>query len=83
MAMTIIQRQLRNDSAAVLRAVEAGEEVVVTRNGTPVAETRPVRHRTFVGRAELIAGAANAPRIDRARFTADLDAVIDQDLPDG
>ncbi|MGL5927977.1 MAG: type II toxin-antitoxin system Phd/YefM family antitoxin [Dermatophilaceae bacterium] len=83
MTMTITQRQLRNDSAAVLRAVEAGEEVVVTRNGTPVAELRPVRRRTFVGRAELAAARTSAPRIDRARFMADLDAVVDQDLPDG
>jgi prevent-host-death family protein len=38
----ISQRQLRNDSGAVLRAVEAGETFVVTSNGRPVAELRPV-----------------------------------------
>ena len=34
---TISQRELRNDSAAVLREVQRGESFVVTRNGTPVA----------------------------------------------
>ncbi|PYY19542.1 MAG: prevent-host-death protein, partial [Acidobacteria bacterium] len=32
----ITQRELRNQSAAVLREVEAGRTIVVTRNGTPV-----------------------------------------------
>jgi prevent-host-death family protein len=41
----ITQRELRNQSAAVLREVEAGRTIVVTRNGTPVAELRPIRPR--------------------------------------
>jgi prevent-host-death family protein len=78
----INQRELRNQSAAVLREVEAGETIVVTRNGTPVAELRPIRARRFVVRATLSAAASRAPRIDAARFRADLDAVIDQRLDD-
>ncbi|MDO5092908.1 MAG: type II toxin-antitoxin system prevent-host-death family antitoxin [Propionibacteriaceae bacterium] len=38
----ISQRELRNDSAAVLRRVEAGEELTVTRRGVPVARLLPV-----------------------------------------
>ncbi len=38
----ISQRQLRNDSAAVLRAVEGGASFIVTNNGRPVAEIRPL-----------------------------------------
>jgi len=38
----ISQRQLRNDSGAVMRAVEAGEVFIVTSNGRPVAELRPI-----------------------------------------
>ncbi len=38
----ISQRQLRNDSGAVLRAVEAGSTFIVTNNGRPVAEIRPI-----------------------------------------
>ena len=38
----ISQRELRNDNAAVIRAVEAGESFVVTKNGSPVAVVKPV-----------------------------------------
>ncbi len=82
MGRIINQRELRNQSAAVLRAVEAGETIVVTRNGTPVAELRPIRPRRFVLRATLSEGATRAPRIDGRRFRRDLDAVIDQGLDD-
>ena len=82
MSRIINQRELRNQSAAVLREVEAGETIVVTRNGTPVAELRPIRARRFVLRATLSEGAPRAPRIDAGRFRADLDAVIDQYLND-
>lgn len=78
MSRVITQRELRNQSAAVLREVEAGRTVVVTRNGTPVAEMRPLRPRRFVPRAIIADAAARAPRVDAARFRADLDAVIDQ-----
>jgi prevent-host-death family protein len=78
MSRMITQRELRNQSAAVLREIEAGRTVVVTRNGTPVAEMRPLRPRRFVPRAIIADAAARAPRVDAARFRADLDAVIDQ-----
>lgn len=73
----ISQRQLRNESAAVLREVQGGERIVVTRNGTPVAEMGPILARRFVPRAKITAAARTAPRIDFARFRADLDAVAD------
>ena len=78
MSRIITQRELRNDSAAVLREVEAGQTFIVSRNGTPVAELRPLQPRRFVSRATIAEAAARAPRIDAARFRADLDAVIDQ-----
>jgi prevent-host-death family protein len=78
MTRTITQRELRNDSAAVLREVEAGRTLIVTRNGTPVAELRPLRPHRFVPRATIADAAARAPRIDTDRFRADVDAVIDQ-----
>lgn len=74
----INQRELRNQSAAVLREVEAGRTIAVTRNGTPIAEVRPIRARRFVPRSTLAEAAGRAPRIDAGRFRADLDAVIDQ-----
>ena len=82
MAKTIAQRELRNDNARVIEAVAAGESFVVTRNGVPVAELRPIQpsRRTFVPRAELLPLAAAGSRIDPERFRADLDRVVDQSL---
>lgn len=48
-AAHISQRQLRNDSGAVLRAVEAGETFIITNNGRPVAEIRPVTPDPLAG----------------------------------
>jgi prevent-host-death family protein len=78
----ITQRELRNQSAAILREVEAGRTIVVTRNGTPVGELRPIRRRRFVPRAAIADAAARAPRIDGDRFRADLDAVINPHIND-
>jgi prevent-host-death family protein len=75
---TITQRELRNDSAAILREVQAGHRIVVTRNGVPVAELRPIQPRRFVSRATIAEAAEHAPRVDARRLLADLDAVVDQ-----
>jgi prevent-host-death family protein len=82
MSRVIAQRDLRNQNAQILAAVEAGASFVVTRNGTPVAELRPLARgrRPFVPRAEIAAVAAAGPRIDAAAFRRDLDATIDQGL---
>ena len=74
---TITQRELRNDSAAVLRDVEGGQVITVTRNGTPIAELRPIPPRRFVSRAAIAEAACRAPRVDLARLRSDLDAVAD------
>lgn len=80
MSRTIPQRELRNDNAKVIEAVTAGETFVVTRNGEPVAELRPLQagRRRFISREELAVLASANVRIDRDRFRADLDDVIDQ-----
>jgi prevent-host-death family protein len=77
---TIAQRELRNDNAKVIDAVIAGESFLITRNGEPVAELRPIAavRRTFISRDEV--AALGGMRIDRHRFRADLDAAIDQGL---
>ncbi|MGH9057763.1 MAG: type II toxin-antitoxin system Phd/YefM family antitoxin, partial [Acidimicrobiales bacterium] len=36
MARDITQRQLRNDSGEIMRALDQGESFIVTRNGVPV-----------------------------------------------
>ncbi len=80
MNRTITQRELRNDSGAILRAVQAGQTIIVTRNGVPVAEMRPVAPRRFVPRATITEAASRAPRVDAARFRADVDSVVDQSV---
>jgi prevent-host-death family protein len=81
-ARTIAQRDLRNENAKVIDAVTAGETFVITRNGEPVAELRPIRpgRRTFITRDEVAALAATAVRIDHRRFRDELDRLIDQGL---
>jgi prevent-host-death family protein len=78
MNRTISQRELRNQSGEIMRALDRGERFVITRNGVPVGELRPVRRR-FVGRAAVEAAMAGVQPTDGARFRADLDAVLDQD----
>lgn len=82
MARTIPQRELRNDNARVIDAVASGETFVVTRNGVPVAELRPIRNarRTFVPKTDLLILAASGPHIDRKQFRSDLDRIVDQSL---
>lgn len=82
MVQVIAQRELRNDNAKVIDAVAAGETFVVTRNGVPVAELRPIEpaRRKFVARAQLVALGAAGPHVDLHEFRADLDRIIDQSL---
>jgi len=82
MVRTIAQRELRNDNAKVIEAVAGGETFIVTRNGEPVAELRPIKahRRTFVSRAEIEDMAAAGVRIDHHRFRADLDRAFDQGI---
>ncbi|MFZ5870285.1 MAG: type II toxin-antitoxin system Phd/YefM family antitoxin [Actinomycetota bacterium] len=79
MTRTISQRELRNDSGEIMRALDRGEDFVVTRNGVPVGELRPARRR-FVSRDLLLETFRTAPEIDPDRFREDLDRVATQDI---
>jgi prevent-host-death family protein len=62
---TIPQRELRNDTAGVLRRVEAGETVRITSNGRAVADLVPVeRAATFIPLAEVVGEIGSLLRID-------------------
>jgi len=82
MAKIIAQRELRNQNANVITAVTAGETFVITRNGTPVAELRPVTpaRRRFVPKIEVAAASLHSPHIDATAFRRDLDRAADQEL---
>jgi antitoxin (DNA-binding transcriptional repressor) of toxin-antitoxin stability system len=77
-ARTITQRELRNSSGKIMRALDRGDTFIVTRNGVPVGELRPLP-RQFVGATSVAAAFAGAPPVDRDRFQSDLDAFVDQD----
>ncbi len=78
MSRRITQRELRNESGRIMRALDKGKTFVVTRNGVPVGELIPLRPRVFVPAEAALAAFAGAPRIARRRFRKDVDAVLDQ-----
>ncbi|WP_433343708.1 type II toxin-antitoxin system Phd/YefM family antitoxin [Micromonospora sp. CA-111912] len=57
-----------------MRGVERGESFTITRDGTPIGRLIPIRRRTFVPRAEVVAAFATAPVLDPATFRADLES---------
>jgi prevent-host-death family protein len=79
MPREITQRELRNNSGDVMRALDRGEGFVVTRNGVPVGELMPLRARRFVAAEAALAAFAGAPAIAADRFRADVDAVLEHD----
>ena len=72
-------RDLRNHGGDVIKRVERGEQLTVTRAGRPVAELRPVRP---VGRSreQLINCRRTLPVVDPIALRADIDAIIDPTL---
>ena len=79
MAREITQRQLRNQSGEIMRALDGGETFVVTRNGVPVGELTPFQQRRFVAADVVTALFAGAAAIDAKRFREDVDALLAQD----
>ncbi len=75
----ITQRELRNQSGEIMRALGRGESFVVTRNGVPVGELSPLRQRMFVPANAAIAIFSGAPGVEFERFRKDVDTLIDQD----
>jgi prevent-host-death family protein len=74
----VTQRELRNDSGTIMRALDQGERFVITRNGVPVGELIPLRRHRFVAAEAAVEAFRGAPRVDPERFRADLDALADQ-----
>ena len=69
-------RDLRNHGGDVIDQVEAGEHIVVTRAGRPVAELRPLRSKGLDA-AALLRRWRSVPRIDVDEFRRDIDDAID------
>ncbi|HMJ04521.1 MAG TPA: type II toxin-antitoxin system prevent-host-death family antitoxin [Conexibacter sp.] len=78
MAIEVASRELRNNTAELLRQVGAGEQVVITVRGKPVASLVPFEpsRRRWLPRAELVrrlAGTQADPglRDDLSRLAGD------------
>jgi len=56
MASRVASRELRNNTADLLRRVDAGEQIVITKRGDPVASLVPFEQprRRWLSRAELV-----------------------------
>ncbi|MEU7861571.1 hypothetical protein [Nonomuraea sp. NPDC049141] len=75
-------RQFVNDSGSVTRGLREGKRYILTINGEPLAEVKPIKRRRFVPTAEAQAVFATAPAIDWDDVRADLDSMIDDELRD-
>ncbi len=78
MTIEVASRELRNHTADLLRRVDAGEQVVITSRGKPVAALVPFEpsRRAWLPRAELmrrlrVAQADPGLRDDLARLAGD------------
>jgi len=81
MTRKLTQRELRRHSGKILRALDGGDDFIVTRKGRPVGELRPIQRqkRTFIPKEEFLALFEGAPHIDYDQFRADIDRYVDQD----
>ncbi len=78
-ARVITQRELRNESGKIMGGLDDGESFVITRNGVPVGELRPIRRRTFVPAEVAVAAFATSPRLALGELRRDLDEWVEQD----
>lgn len=86
MTRTISQRELRNDSAQVIRDLQAGVTFIITNHGVPVGELRPLkRPERTVSRDALIAALKGTPPMPEGayeRMRAEHDKIVDSTLQD-
>jgi antitoxin (DNA-binding transcriptional repressor) of toxin-antitoxin stability system len=76
----INQRELRNDSGRIMRALTEGESFIITRNGEPIGELTPLRRHRFVRAEAATELFRTAAPVDPDRLRHDLDQIADQDI---
>jgi prevent-host-death family protein len=72
-------RDLRNHGGEVVDRVAAGERLVITRDGRPVAELRPVPS-PGISASALLTRWRRLPALDEAALRRDLDETVDPRL---
>ena len=82
MGETVTVRDLRNHSAEVLARVSHGESLIVTKDGTPVAQVTPLPRRRL-STAEVQRRFAALPPVDHEAMRAEIDELVAPDLPSG
>jgi prevent-host-death family protein len=70
---SVTVRELRSSGGEVLRRVERGERIIVTRDGTPVAGLRPLPHPS-VGLVELVRRRKHLPRVNPDELRRDVES---------
>ncbi|MGH3545833.1 MAG: type II toxin-antitoxin system Phd/YefM family antitoxin [Mycobacteriales bacterium] len=80
MTATITQAELRNGSAGIMDRLQAGADFIITRNGVPVGELRPIAPQRAPTAAELIAVFGDLPRgSSYAEQRAESDAIFGEE----
>lgn len=80
MSEIISQRELRNDSGRIMRALDEGRTFILTRHSQPVGELRPLRRQRAVDAQAVVEAFSGAPAVDWETFRQDVDSALDQDL---
>ncbi|MEU8631218.1 PhdYeFM domain-containing protein [Amycolatopsis sp. NPDC048633] len=78
----ISQRELDENFAAVMDAVEAGETFHIARNGVEIAELRPFVQRGRLTAEELVERHQRLPEVDASTMRQEADAVFGEDRID-
>lgn len=82
--MTLIRvsmRELNSKSSEMVRRAIAGDRVVVTNRGTPVAEITPVRSdRQGARKTDVVRAFRGVGRFDRGTLRRELDEIVDEFL---
>lgn len=76
---TVTISELRKHGRAVIERVEAGESLLVSRDGRPVAELRPLPRKPL-DRETLLKLWKNVPPMDPDALRRDVDSAVDQSL---
>jgi prevent-host-death family protein len=72
-------RELRNHGGEILDRVADGESLIVTRDGRPVAELRPLPRHPLAARL-ILERWHGLPAVDPERLKSDIDSVLDASL---